>query len=163
MTIRSTAVGTLMIAAVPGCKAQVAGPELPPGAVPVEFRSITELTGPIGGPPDPARVTIRDADAWARFWDELPKTVSPAPQRPTVDFKQEMLMVVAMGRRSSGGHHISIEGVYRHDGRLLVDVLEVSPSIGCLTTQVITTSITGVALASSAAPVEFLERRETRC
>ena len=63
MTIRSTAVGTLMIAAVTVCEAQVAGPELPPGAVPVEFRSITELSGPIGGTPDPGRVMIHDADA----------------------------------------------------------------------------------------------------
>ncbi len=143
------------------CEAQVPT-QLPPDAEPVEFELVSQLTRPFGGPNEPARLVIRDQAEWDEYWNALPTVVLPTPDPPAFDFSRDMVLIAAMGRRGSGGHVISVEGVYESGGELFVDVLEVSPGLGCITTQVMTAPLVGVRLAATQAPVRFLEQTESR-
>ncbi len=138
-----------------------APPELPPGAVAVEFEPVVEVISMlIGGPQEPTRSVLRDEQSWLEFWRALTAVVSPAPEPPTVDFTADMVLVAAMGRRATAGYAVSVEGVYSSDGALYVDVLERSPGVGCLSAQVITTPVTAVRVRVHDGSVQFVTREE---
>ena len=126
-------------------------------AVPVTFESLPQLTMSSGGPQESARLVISTQTEWDEFWNGLPTVVLPRPVPPDIDFTNQMVLVAAMGQRSTGGFSISIEGVYETGGDLYVDVLEQSPGLGCLTTQAITAPIAGVSLPARDAQVHFVE------
>jgi hypothetical protein len=79
------------------------------------------------------RLVIRDPATWAQFWSELGAGV-----RPEVDFRHDLVIAVASGERSSGGHDIEVRQVTRADGQLRIAVMETSPSTGCVTTAAMT-------------------------
>ena len=137
----------------------------PTDALAVEFEPVVEVSSmPLGGPQEPTRSVVRDEQSWLEFWRALTSVVIPGPEPPTVDFTGDMVLIAAMGRRATGGHSVSIEGVYVSNGVLLVDVLERSPGIGCFSTQVITAPVTAVRVPVHAGSVEFVIREESsRC
>jgi len=136
-------------------------PNLPSDAVSVQFASVDEIGSVIGGPADPARMVIRDDQAWQDFWNAMTSVIVPAPEPPTIDFSQDMVVVAAMGRRTSAGFNITIEGVYESDGELYVDVHERSPGADCITAQVLTAPVTGVRVPAHPGNVQFLERQSS--
>ncbi len=79
------------------------------------------------------RLVIRDPDTWSQFWGELGAGV-----RPKVDFGRDLVIAVASGERSSGGHDILVEHVARTGGELRIEVLETSPGPTCTTTAALT-------------------------
>ena len=148
--------------APPELSSDAVAPGLPSDAVAVEFEPVVELSRMlIGGPQEATRSVVRDERSWLEFWRALTAVVSPAPEPPTVDFTANMVLVAAMGRRSTGGHAISIEGVYTSDGTLYVDVLERSPGVGCFSAQVITTPVTAVRVRVHDGSVQFVTREES--
>lgn len=60
------------------------------------------------------------------------------PRLPRVDFGHQMLIVVAMGARSSTGYALKLRGIEREDNTTLVRVREVSPT----TSQIVAPAIT---------------------
>lgn len=104
------------------------------------------------------RLVIRDANAWAAFWSEL-----GVGARPAVDFSRDLIIAVAAGQRSSGGHQIAIERVTQTRGDLQVDVLEISPGPDCVTSSSLTQPV-DVVLVSGVSPASwsFVERDEVR-
>src|SRR5262245_26021158 len=66
----------------------------------------------------PLRVVIRDRDEWMEVWKQITNLQRPQPAAPDIDFSREMLIVVAMGQRSSGGFAIIVDGVYERDKKL---------------------------------------------
>ena len=134
---------------------------LPSNAVPVEFEPVVELSSMlIGGPQERTRLVVRDEQSWIEFWIASTAMVSPAPELPTVDFTADMVLIAAMGRRTTAGYAVSVEGVYSSDGVLYVDLLESSPAIGCLSAQVITTPVTAVRVGVHEGSVQFVTREE---
>jgi hypothetical protein len=79
------------------------------------------------------RLVIRDPATWAHFWSELGAGV-----RPDVDFRSDLVIAVAAGERSSGGHDIEVRRVSRAGGQLRIEVLETYPGTGCMTTAALT-------------------------
>jgi hypothetical protein len=67
-----------------------------------------------------------------------------------------MLVVAAQGRQPSGGHQLRIAGVGDPGDALVVDVTEVSPGPGCVTTGVMTSPYHVVRVARSDKPVRFV-------
>jgi PrcB C-terminal len=76
------------------------------------------------------RLVIRDAATWAHFWSEMGAGV-----RPEVDFATDLVIAVAAGERTTGGHDIEVRNVSRAGSELRIEVLETYPSTGCVTTQ----------------------------
>jgi hypothetical protein len=103
------------------------------------------------------RLVIRDPDTWSRFWSELGAGV-----QPQVDFGRDLVIAVASGERSSGGHDIEVQRVTRSGGELRIEVLRTSPGPGCMTTAALTQPV-DVVLAPAAGVTgwSFIDRTAT--
>lgn len=121
----------------------------------------TVINTQFSGITEPGRSVIRDGEEWAAFWDEVMSTVLPKPPVPEVDFGTSMVVVAAMGMRSSAGHSIVIEDVYEAESGYYVAVLEMSPEEGCLAATVITAPISAAVVPRTDANVIFDELVET--
>jgi PrcB C-terminal len=90
------------------------------------------------------RLVILDPATWAQFWSELGAGV-----RPQVDFGNDLVVAVASGERTSGGHDIEVRRVTRVGNELQIEVLETYPSEGCVTTQAKTQPVDVVMVAAT--------------
>jgi protease stability complex PrcB-like protein len=104
------------------------------------------------------RLVIRDANTWAEFWSEL-----GVGERPAVDFSRNLVIAVASGQRSSGGHEIAISRVTQTNGELTVEVVETAPGPNCMTTSVLTQPV-DVIVVQGVNPKSwsFVERNDVR-
>jgi hypothetical protein len=104
----------------------------------------------------PERIVVRDAATWSDVWAKINLRGSPVPE-PVVDFSRDMLVVAALGSRSTGGFSILVEGVGESGGRLNVSIHSTSPH-NCITTQAFTQPVDIARLPRSDKPVNFVER-----
>lgn len=92
------------------------------------------------------------------MWEKIHcKVISPVPPLPEIDFSREMLAVVGLGTRSTGGHGIVIARAFEKDGKLVVIVRKQSPGKNCFTTQAVTQPVDIVRLPRTDKPVVFNE------
>ena len=104
------------------------------------------------------RLVIRDPATWSRFWAELGAGV-----RPKVDFGRDLVIAVASGERSSGGHDIVVQRVVRSGGELRIVVLETSPGTDCVTTSALSQPVDVVVVpAAGATGWSFIDRAAIR-
>ena len=111
--------------------APAAAAPAPGPASDVEIRRIGRWVG--SGIRGARRLVIRDPATWSHFWSELGAGVPPQ-----VDFARDLVIAVAAGERSSGGHDIVVREVTRSGGELRITVLETTPGPGCITTTALT-------------------------
>ena len=112
---------------------------------------------------DALRIVIRDNEAWRDMWKRIHYPVSPSPPPlPEIDFSQEMVIVVALGARPSGGYGIIIDGAYERDYLLEVLVRSVSPGKGCLNVAMVTQPVDIVRLPKTQGTVVFRETEVVR-
>jgi protease stability complex PrcB-like protein len=108
----------------------------------------------------PARVVIRDDSDYAKFWSGL----GNAGSRPSVDFTRDIVIAVAAGQQSTGGHSIAVERVTRVGAGLAVEVTETVPAPGCATTQALTQPVDVVVVAAADVRTwSFSDRRVAGC
>lgn len=106
----------------------------------------------------PVREVIRDDEGLDRLYARL-----GAQHRPKVDFAEDLVVVAALGLRTSGGYGISIRRARFAGGTLAVEVLSIRPGDQCLTTgQLIQPVTAAVVRAAGAERVEFVEATEIR-
>ena len=104
------------------------------------------------------RLVIRDANGWAAFWSEL-----GVGERPAVDFTRDLVVAVAAGQQSSGGHEISVSQVTSTNGELRIEVVETSPGPNCMTTTALTQPVDVVVVpAVDARGWSFVEQKQVR-
>ncbi|MBA3318166.1 MAG: protease complex subunit PrcB family protein [Gemmatimonadales bacterium] len=104
------------------------------------------------------RLVIRDQNTWSHFWSELGAGV-----QPTVDFGRDLVIAVASGERSSGGHDIAVQRVSRSGGELRIEVLETSPGAGCMSTTAMTQPVdVVVAAGAGVSGWSFIDQSVTR-
>jgi len=83
--------------------------------------------------------------------------------RPDVDFTRDVVVAVAAGQRSTGGHEIAVDRVTQTDGQLSVEVVERTPGPNCITTASLTQPVDVVVVPSAdARGWSFMERKEIR-
>lgn len=111
---------------------------------------------------DPLRVVIRDRDDWRETWKLINTPRFPRPPLPEIDFSREMLIVVAMGQRNTGGYDVIVDGVYEKDKKLEVDVKTTSPGRSCGLPGMATEPVDVVRVPKSDYPVVFRETDVTR-
>lgn len=87
------------------------------------------------------RVVIRDATRWREYWQMIHQREYPQPPLPAVDFARRMVLLVAAGRRPSGGYTIRIESAADRGGVLAVAIREERPGHGCILTAAISTPV----------------------
>ncbi len=107
---------------------------------------------------EPMQAVIKDAEAWKQMWERIHcKVISPVPPLPEIDFSREMMVVVGLGTRSTGGHGIVVNSAFEKDGKLSIIVRKLRPGKNCFTTQAITQPVDIVRLPKIDKPVDFLE------
>jgi len=108
------------------------------------------------------RAVLQDSASFREMWDRA--TLGHRPL-PAVDFNREMVIVVAMGARSSTGHAIQIQSVRALGPALEVRVLLAPAASGCGPGMMETYPIDMVRVAREGRRlVMFVERiQEVRC
>ncbi len=154
--LRAPALSALLpLAAACSGSAPVPGDEAPQATVTrIDSSAVVLATGQ--GLGDPTRAVIRDSTEWAAFWMQAHALMEPVPPPPAVDFDTEMLLVAALGTRSSGGHAVTIDSVARGT-TLRVFVTAVAPGADCITTMAITWPVQVVRVPRFDGSVEFVE------
>jgi hypothetical protein len=116
------------------------------------------LTQRNSGFDEPAEQVIRDRaaleSAWARVFSQVVGDPAPA-----VDFTREMVILVALGGRSTGGHAVHVDAVTRSGDGAVVRYTATSPEPGCMTTQSLTSPVDVVRAPRISGAVRF-QRRE---
>jgi hypothetical protein len=103
------------------------------------------------------QLVIRDPATWSQFWSELGAGI-----RPQVDFSRDLVIAVASGERSSGGHDIEVQRVTRSGGDLRIEVLRTSPGAKCLATAALTQPVDVVLVpAAGVTGWSFIDRSAT--
>jgi hypothetical protein len=134
---------------------------IPAGATEMTIQPVQEIVNRFySSIEDRRRAVIRTTEDWHALWTELTILQVPQPDPPRIDFDRQMVVVATMGRQSTGGYSITIPTVHEHEGNLFVEVVEVSPGPGCLTTQALTAPTTAIKVEARDDPVTFIERSE---
>lgn len=121
-----------LLAAVVAALAAAAGPA---DASAVPFRAVASGDGAARAEKAAVTRVVRSERAWRAAWRDL-HGGGASPSRPRVDFARHMLVLVAAGRRPTGGHAVRVTSVADRGGRLLVRVSERAPGAGCFAAQV---------------------------
>ena len=106
-----------------------------------------------------AQDVVSDPDTWASVWDRVHQNLAPQPPRPGVDFGEDVVVLAAMGQRSSGGFDVRVDSVITFGGGAKVFVTEASPGARCITPQMITQPVHVVRVPRQAGPVVFETQR----
>ncbi len=128
-----------------------------PSPGPRAIEVVPVLSRPNGRLCEQARIVVRTEARWEALWAQIAGEVTRSPA-PAVDFEKDMLLAVASGPRSSGGHSIAVEGAKVEGEKLVAYVVETSPGPHCMTTQALTCPIAVVRIAALGQAVEFRAR-----
>ncbi len=107
---------------------------------------------------DSLRVVVRDSAEWQRLWVALHRPMRPVPALPQVDFGREMVLVVALGQRNSGGWGIVVDSARTSGRDVEAFVRRFAPGRHCGTTSAVTAPVDLVRLPRRAERVRFAER-----
>jgi PrcB C-terminal len=104
----------------------------------------------------PADKVVTSKKEFARVWSQVYANFSPQPKVPAIDFSKEMILVIAMGQQTSGGHSIRVERIWDNGGeRTGVISMGHSPGKGCMTPASMTAPVEIVRLERPRKPIKF--------
>ena len=105
---------------------------------------------------------IRDAKAWKEQWAKINSNRMPQPPLPKVDFDKQMLIVLFMGEKTTGGHSISVASIRDTGKQIEVAVKRKSPPPGGMSIMVMTQPYCIVAIAKTDKPITFKEAKDAK-
>lgn len=85
----------------------------------------------------PTQLVIRDEESWKQLWKRHNNVVIPTPPLPNVDFARDMIVVVAIGQRPTGGYGVRVQSARKSGDKLVVAALETKPADGALVPMVL--------------------------
>lgn len=166
MRVRSIVLPFVLATSLVGCgqpepmTPPPAAPDPPGTPVPVaRLRSEPFSYTFSSGLTDPQRLVIRDQVAWAAVWAAMWPDGSAQPL-PQVDFAREVLVVVALGQRPTGGYGILVDSATATPSGLSVRIRTISPGPRCAVTQSLTQPVDIARLPRSEAAVRFQDQGE---
>lgn len=134
----------------------------PPPGTPLLHWKLTQELPLASGPREAMQEVIEDEAAFRRFWGLLYPTRAyrgdvRQPAMPNIDFSREVVVVVALGQRSSGGFAIETN-VTQGNGRVEVAVHHYAPGPYCIVTQLLTAPFVVLRMPKPSDPIVFLTR-----
>ena len=105
----------------------------------------------------PEQLVLRDQAAWRAAWARVHQEPG-APALPSVDFTREMVVVLALGERSSGGHQVRFDAIAVSGNDAVVRYTVTEPDPSCMTTQAITAPVDVVRVPRVSGTVRFEPR-----
>jgi hypothetical protein len=109
-------------------------------------------------------VAIRSRRSWRAQWHRVSgRRRDPVPT-PSIDFEREMVLMVAMGPRRSGGYSVTIEKVLERPTDVQAIVRYMLPGPRCGAIAAITSPVDIVRVPASTKPVNWVVLRQaTQC
>lgn len=102
-------------------------PNLPDG--PVSWETLFEALNSFYT--ESTRQVVRTEATFETAWEDAVGDLMPAPDRPTVDFQRNMVLVVALGEQPEGCYDIEVTDAFGDGTDLTVTVTETEPTAGC--------------------------------
>lgn len=126
---------------------------------------IIELhSGNNGGFKEETNQVITNKAEFEKIWKQAYANYMIKEETPEVDFEKNVVLLVAMGEKSSGGHTIKITNATETSNNTIVNVLSTSPGKGCMTTESITYPFQIVQIEKPNKPIEFkIEKKVIDC
>ncbi len=134
-----------------GCASPVSGHK-------ISWRTLSR--GLTSGLTEPRREVIREEVEFLKLWAEHASDVNRPALPPEVDFDKEMVVVVAMGNRPTGGYLTEVVDMELKGRKLKVLVGEREPIPGVIQVQRVTQPFQFVALPMVTGRIEFRTVRE---
>lgn len=100
-------------------------------------------------------VVIKDSNAWAGWWAQHTRNLSPAPALPAVDFSRKMVVAVFAGKKPNGCFGIAAAQVERVNAVIKVSYLNTRPASDAVCTQSIVAPALLLEIDRSNDAVEF--------
>ena len=73
---------------------------------------------------------IKDDGNWSKIWYQCNANIRTIPEKPKIDFNEEMILAVFQGQFPTGGYKIEITKVIERKGYIVVTVEERTPKTG---------------------------------
>ena len=109
------------------------------------------------------QLVIRDIVSWRAAWATLHARESAAPVLPEIDFSKEMIVLVALGTRPSGGFQLDLVSAQSDGETLYLGLVETTRG-NCLVISSLTFPTTLIRVQRSAGPVSVqIDQRARRC
>lgn len=144
----------LLVAACGGSVSEpAAGTRIPLARLSTNPYSLTCCSGIA----QPERLIVRDDATWQAVWTSIWRGLTPTPSLPNIDFTKEMVIVAALGSRSTGGYGIVVDSALMTTNGLKVWVGTSSPGLTCGTTQAFTSPVDIARIQRIDAPVGFVD------
>lgn len=99
-------------------------------------------------PAGPQFALVTGPESWKRYLQDHGRLAD----QPDVDWDAEVIMVLLMGQKPTGGYSVAITGVEVQDARVVVHVVERTPPPGAMVIQVLTTPFHVVRVDRNALP-----------
>ena len=163
---------TLLLIVVGGCSG--IGNDTGDGPFTTEIATQTLNTGAVnvdqidqgqyGDIVEGTQTALRTEEAYASFWERLHADRSSVPERPRVDFDEEVVVAVVLGQRSSGGYSVAIDEALANDAgsQILVRFTETVPGDECGVTQALTSPYVLATVEAQDESFTFEGAEETR-
>lgn len=110
---------------------------------------------------EPLERVIRDHATWRDMWAAIWGSMVPERPLPEVDFTRDMVVVVALGERRTGGYNVLVSSAWETEGRVTVEARTRMPGTACFVTQAFTYPLDAVRVPRRDGPVTFTNRVET--
>lgn len=117
----------------------------------------TLFKGAFSGMQEPCQLVVTNKADWEALWGRHESRVEPKAKVPVVDFAKETVVVVALGRKNSGGHAVEITEVRNTGDGVEVLFKTKTPKPGGLSIQALTAPIHIVAAPKLEGKVSFKE------
>jgi hypothetical protein len=111
--------------------------------------------GLISGLEKPRRLVIREEAEYFALWAQHAAELNRLALPPDVDFSREMVVLVAMGTRPTGGYYIDVVDIELHGHTLRILVGERMPRAGTMQVQMPTQPYQFIALPAVNARARF--------
>ena len=121
----------------------------------VAFRTVFQGLAHAGGESRAELLLLRDDAGWQALWTRLNRGINPAPAPPEVDWRAELVVALAVGRRGAMGYEVTIDRLVLDGGELVVEVHEDSPQ-GVVALQAITEPVHIVAVPAADIPSDVI-------
>lgn len=109
---------------------------------------------------EPTRLLIDSSSEWENFWRTVYESGS-TPERPAINFNENVVVAAGMGERRTGGYTIGIERVAKSADTLFAKMRESSPGKNCVVTQALTQPVQAVRVPVSDVKVLVTVEQDT--
>lgn len=128
--------------------------------VSLEFETVEK--GFFSGITEQKKLIIKTRDQWKNLWNKHTSIRLPPSEVPAIDFTKNMIIVVFMGQKPTGGFAIEITKIKKYKDEIVTSFAEGRPPSDALVTQVLIQPYHIVKVKRSNLPVRFkkIEGRE---